>query len=415
MTTWQRKPGRSQELSGRSSFAMRIRKITRRRVLAAGIVILGICAGRESIAAGPLPTAVIDSVMQQVTQAIDANDAQRAQLSKPGANGTVPEKNKERLKRLDEAHANLDSAQELLKNGTPPPPERLRPVKEIVRWLSRKVWVACHGRPWLSEDGQRDFGDIIARHQNELRSASLATGLVKVFDRADKESGRDTPRGVIGTAVAVGTRRLITNKHVILEGHLGYEDSNKTIILYKSPFARVEFPVEYDRCPMSDKTDSSVEIDAVEYSDPTLDFVVVHVTADVLHTVEFPQTVDVVTGDRLAVIGYPTRPGDTDTFLTASQIDLIFSAPDGRTPFPAQRIAEGETMFNDEIERGYFRYDATTWGGNSGSIVVNLVNGQIIGLHARGLQAKDQGSGYNEGVSAPPIAVALKDLQRTSQ
>ena len=48
---------------------------------------------------------------------------------------------------------------------------------------------------------------------------------------------------------------------------------------------------------------------------------------------------------------------------------------------------------------GLFRHDATTLGGNSGSVVVDLASGKAIGLHFGGIEGE-----RNEAVQAPVLA-----------
>jgi hypothetical protein len=119
---------------------------------------------------------------------------------------------------------------------------------------------------------------------------------------------------------------------------------------------------------------------------------------------------DVDPGDRVVVIGYPSRPNDTTGYLTPVLIDKMFCAPNGRTPFPAERMAAGTVSREKTLEDGYFAHDANTWGGNSGSVVVDLATGTVAGLHARGWQAQHEGVGYNEAVLGSRIQKVIADM-----
>ena len=316
--------------------------------------------------------------------------------------------NAERSKKDLEA---LEAAQNLLDSGETPPPDRLRVIEEVIRWASRKVWVMCQGRPWMADEVVEDYGPYFEKNPDEVRLQSLATGRISTYDRLESEPHK--LRQVVGSAVAIGPNHIVTNKHVILSSRIGYESLTGAgeIQLYSSIFGRISFPVEYNRCdPDALDIQSVVDIEAIEFTHPTLDFVIARVSSDLPSYIEFPSERDHVVGDRIAVIGYTTRPGDADTFLSPVQLDDVFRAPDGRIPFPVQRVAEGFSIVNDGVENGYFRYDATTWGGNSGSIVIDLTTGKVLGLHARGLQSSDQGTGYNEAISSEQLAEAISSI-----
>ncbi len=106
-----------------------------------------------------------------------------------------------------------------------------------------------------------------------------------------------------------------------------------------------------------------VTVRGLAYVDPDLDFAVLRTDPGLPQPIKFELTDDVEPGDRLAIIGYPGRPPDDATFLSPQQIDQLFSAPNGRTPFPAERIALAD--LGAGVPSGYFAHDATTWGGNS--------------------------------------------------
>jgi len=323
---------------------------------------------------------------------------------------------KEAILRLERSKKDLEllvETEKSLKLGNQPPPESLRVIEEIISWVGRKVWVICQGKPWMNEKAKLDYGPIIDKHLSQVRLNAFATGRVTTFDRLRDNQVR--LRENVGSAVAIGPNRIVTNKHVILSSRIGYENvaGGGEIQLHSNIVGRIAFPVEYERCdPGALGVQSVVDIIEIEFSHPTLDFVVAKVNGVMKNFIKFPDQQDHVVGDRVAVIGYTSRPGDGETFLSPVQIDDVFRAPDGRTPFPVQRLAEGFLIDNDGIESGYFRYDATTWGGNSGSIVMDLTTGSVLGLHARGLQSKDQGTGYNEAISSKFLAESISSLSQ---
>jgi endonuclease G len=99
---------------------------------------------------------------------------------------------------------------------------------------------------------------------------------------------------------------------------------------------------------------------------------------------------DVAANQQVAVIGYPARDSripDPDIMRS------IF----GDT-YDVKRLAPGQIM---RIETGVLEHDASTLGGNSGSLVLDLASGEAIGLHFAG--------NYRQANYAVPAKV-VKDL-----
>lgn len=123
----------------------------------------------------------------------------------------------------------------------------------------------------------------------------------------------------------------------------------------------------------------------------------------------------------MVAIGYPGRPdscGPSDptsefpcTYLTETQIDHLFQSPDSAVPFPAERISPGLILVNTTLPDGIFSYDSSTWGGSSGSPIVSLVDGTVIGIQSQGITAMEDGVSYNNGISVDQIIATLERLK----
>lgn len=279
-------------------------------------------------------------------------------------------------------------------------PEQLKRQTEALRWITRPVLALCKGAPWAAEVSS-EWAQSLNAQKLLIEKLSAAVGLVTTYDVL--KSGQIQRRQEAGTAVVIGVRYVVTNKHVIREASLGFQDLiTGEWKLFSSTVGQIEFPKEYARCPNRLSSTAKVRIVGIAYADPDpkADYIVLVTDADLPEPVQFSNSPDVVDSDKIAVIGYPGRP--SVEFLQSSQIDLIFETPDRRVPFPIERVSLGYTLPEDD--KDFFSYDATTWGGSSGSLVVNLVNGQVIGLHAEGLSAPKQGVGYNRAVIASKIA-----------
>lgn len=80
----------------------------------------------------------------------------------------------------------------------------------------------------------------------------------------------------------------------------------------------------------------------------------------------------------MAVVGYPARDSRSDSRL----MDRIFG-----DIYDVKRFAPGEVM-TAQRDQWYFEHDATTLGGNSGSVILDLETGRALGLHYAGAHRK---------------------------
>jgi S1-C subfamily serine protease len=313
---------------------------------------------------------------------------------------------------------NTDAQRALTLGIIPQTPDALMSVNEYIRTTAYPIWVMCAGQPWFfrnTEAGtptsltENDYQAIIGPNLELLKSTAAATGLISLYDTS---GGAPLLIKALGTGVAVGSRYILTNRHVVEEGGIGYEGPKGVWQIREGRTARIEFPYEYDRCQNQTRrmTVQVVAIRAVP-ADAKIDLAVLETSGVLPPAVSFADDDALVSGDRLGVVGYPSRPGDKDTPYGPAQIDLLFASPDGRTPFPAERLAAGTVYRNDDQEKGYFSHDASTWGGNSGSAVIDLATHKIIGLHARGRgDQHKENVAYNQGVLGSYVRALLKTL-----
>lgn len=95
----------------------------------------------------------------------------------------------------------------------------------------------------------------------------------------------------------------------------------------------------------------------------------------------FKDFIDIAEGDAAAdehvvVVGYPAR---APSYIIPDQawMDRIYGST-----YDIKRVAPGQM---GKPSRGWSTHDATTLGGNSGSVVLNLKSGKAVGLHFAGL------------------------------
>ena len=370
----------------------------------------------KQVSAAVLQAEVRDASPLQKAETVKALDDQQALLRALQVKVTQQEKTKqitaavaaENFLRIADAAQAVAGAKAIV-TGTdatapPPSPEQLQQQTEVLRFVRRPVMALCKGAPW-SAAITSEWSGALTKQKDLIAKYSSAVGLVTAYDVLDDSSLRR--RQEVGTAIVVGPRAVVTNKHVVKEAWLGYQDvSTKAWQLFPKVTAEIEFPHEYARCPSQPASTRKARIVGVLYAPPEADadFIVLETDVDLPTPVPFADKPDVVDSDRIAVIGYPGRPNID--FIQPDQIDSIFGTPDSRVPFPIARISLGYTLSGAPLDR--FFYDATTWGGSSGSLVIDLVSGDVIALHADGLNAPKEGIGYNRGVTAGQIAAWQK-------
>jgi hypothetical protein len=103
--------------------------------------------------------------------------------------------------------------------------------------------------------------------------------------------------------------------------------------------------------------------------------------------------VEASVGNWVAVIGYPARSPYNDLADQQRIFDGIYDV---------KRVAPGTVTA--VTPDGQLHHDATTLGGNSGSVVMDLATGQAVGLHFGGFEGD-----RNMAVQAPVVAARMAE------
>lgn len=170
----------------------------------------------------------------------------------------------------------------------------------------------------------------------------------------------------IGSGFLVSEKLLVTNRHVLkqLTGGLSKIERGQAKVYFRQEYQTVPDEQPYDVvdvCALHESLDLCVlEIDPVELNS---DRELLVLSKD-----------DVIAETNVAVIGYP----QDDSFRNPMFVTAIF---DGR--FNVKRVAPGEVVAVD-AGMSVFDHDCSTLGGNSGSPVISLATGQLVGVHAAG-------------------------------
>ena len=180
-----------------------------------------------------------------------------------------------------------------------------------------------------------------------------------------------------GTAFLVGDGILMTNRHV---AEIFSRKAGKGWSFLKGVRARVDYKEEYQR----DKA-NEFKVDKVLTIHPTYDLALLSVskkgtkgsTARIPLKLTAKQPKATKDAD-VAVIGYPafdSRNGQQ------AQLDIF------RNIYNVKRLQPGKTTGLKETPQ-ILGHDCSTLGGNSGSCVVDLETGHVVGLHFGGQYLK---------------------------
>lgn len=180
-----------------------------------------------------------------------------------------------------------------------------------------------------------------------------------------------------GTGFLVGPQLLMTNRHV---ARLFAEGVGVEGLVYRPGDALIDFECEVDSDP---EQASYFTIERVLMIHPYWDMALVQVSG--LSPTYQPLTLSVQSPEELVnrdmvAVGYPARDDRNDLALQ----DRIFAGV-----YNVKRLQPGKVRrrsrvrsFGNEVEA--MVHDSSTLGGNSGSAVIEVATGRVIGLHFAG-------------------------------
>jgi phosphatidylserine/phosphatidylglycerophosphate/cardiolipin synthase-like enzyme len=259
----------------------------------------------------------------------------------------------------------------------------------------RETIVVTTNRPILEVRA----GDFFAREENEItpvwekrldnariaiRRAIASVGRVELM-------GHPRHRWV-GTAWLVADNIVVTNRHVAEEFARRRDDRYVFRPGFDRAFqsAKIDFREEFE-------TPQSLEIQVVDVlyiedaDDPDIAFLRLASSPE-LTARPVPLENGRSTGKYLVAIGYPTRDDRIPNQALAEKLlgDI----------FGKKRVAPGELL---HVDADVVRHDCSTFGGNSGSVLLDLDSGAATGLHYAGIYLEE-----NLGVAAPVIRDRLE-------
>lgn len=273
------------------------------------------------------------------------------------------------------------AAEGRLKNATSEAPrrrilERVQPsfrTEALGRDFDTEAIVLAFGRPsLLVRNGTFElpesttWREILSLSRPRIEEAIARVGRIELIN---------SEMDWVGTGWLIDEAIIATNRHVAVEFA---EARGGRLAFRKSPFnsetmsALVDFRQEYDVV-------ESIEIPVAEVlfiaAEQEPDIAFLRIEADVpLPAPLMLDGAEIAERQNIGVIGYPaydSRNGE----------DAMRRYFDGK--YNVKRFAPGRISDRVASEH-YFKHDCTTLGGNSGSCVIDLETGRVVGLHFAG-------------------------------
>ena len=206
------------------------------------------------------------------------------------------------------------------------------------------------------------------------------------IERAIRSIGRvELPDNVSipfgGTAFVVGPRLLMTNRHV---AELFAAGLGSSVMFRSGQTAGWDYRREL-RSPPGDGT--MLKVERIVMIHPFWDMALLQVAG--LTAAQTPLRLSVtppegLAGREVAVVGYPAKDWRNDSELQ----DRIFKRTYNVKRLQPGKIVGSDTIRSFEHNVAAMTHDSSTLGGNSGSAVLDVKTGEIVGLHFAGLYLK---------------------------
>jgi endonuclease G len=261
-----------------------------------------------------------------------------------------------------------------------------------------------HGRPVIlvqddtfMPEGPAALSKALTASKPSLERALLAVGRLEV-----EANGRSEH---VGTAWLVAPGLAVTNRHVALEfARIGANGDFplRNDVIGKPYQARVDFKEEHQRV-----VESAFKVRGVRYiapdDDASPDLALIELVPNNSDGNPLPAPLALAAQDPeadllVAAIGYPAfDPEETDQ---AAMRDYFGNA------YGVKRLCPGAVMAPPGVVANWaFAHDCTTLGGASGSALVDLADGAVVGLHFGGVSGL-----ANYAVRVSVIAAHLRQL-----
>lgn len=279
------------------------------------------------------------------------------------------------MPRIPDAEVAAQAAWDKLRASERPTAAELAALELVIR-LMRPAPLSKGGelQPLPSKAGDTTFNQETHAAWEGFRTA------VKPFlysiGRLDRASG---PEPAVGTGFLVAPDLVLTNRHVVAQLSIGVEalDPGQAVITFNQEAETVDPP------------ESRFAVAGVVALHPRLDLALLRVDLPTPRPVPRLAAERAPPGTEVAAVGYPYRDGRDPLFVPA-----IYGSRYG-----VKRAALGQVTGGAE---GRVFHDCSTLGGNSGSPILSLATGEVVGVHYTGTFMY-----RNEAVAAADVAAFL--------
>lgn len=273
---------------------------------------------------------------------------------------------KQQIKILSEKPVKPPDPTEELKTPSPPRPSESN-LEAIVRDFMRPSLLIRNGTFEIPESPK--WRQTLALSLSRVESAIARVGRVELINHLGMEW--------VGTAWLVRSNVVITNRHVAEE--FATRDDEGSFV-FKKNFVGVQYGSKIDfREEHENPKAAEVKVRKILYvaatNDPDIALLELQIEPGIMLPDPIPLSSKKVTKDQLiGVIGYPAFDSRNPIGPMRRYFGDIFDV---------KRFAPGIVSFEMPNEY-YFVHDCTTLGGNSGSKVIDLDSGEVVGLHFAG-------------------------------
>lgn len=250
-------------------------------------------------------------------------------------------------------------------------------LEAIVERFTRPVFLVQNAKYRMPAD---DFpsSEIIAGQM-----ARAQAGLEDAIPSVGRIDLRNHRHEWVGTGWVVDSDIVVTNRHVAEQ--FAREDDGGFVFRKNYNGSTVAATLDWRR-EFGSGAESRFRVKKVLWIEPddSDDVAILQIAADGEDGEPAPPPIRLMTRDEIdatqpgawiAVIGYPANDPRNDAADQQRIFDGIFGY---------KRVAPGTVTFFAQQSRLY--HDATTLGGNSGSVVLDLESGKAIGLHFGGVE-----------------------------
>ncbi len=208
---------------------------------------------------------------------------------------------------------------------------------------------------------------------------SRLTPIIRSIGRIELPGFPAIPYG--GTGFVVGDDLMMTNRHVARL----FADGLGLTIRYRQGDAAVDFLREAGLA--EPEPDTLLKVVAVEMVHPFWDMAILRVEGlegrhpPLRLSVTPPEELD---GDDVVVVGYPARDDRNDLQVQ----DEVFNRTYNVKRLQPGMARERALIRSFENRVNALTHDSSTLGGNSGSAVIDVKTGKVVGLHFAGVYLK---------------------------